>query len=305
VRPELCERLTHLLGERVRFSLPLARLTSFRIGGPADVFAEPDTLDELQALLALLYEESVPVFLLGGGTNVLVSDKGVRGVVVKLGDGFTYVRWQESSEEAAVHVGAANSLGRFVREAVRKGYRGVEFAEGIPGTVGGGLLMNAGAFGGELSEVVVAITGVHCDGRGERLRGEMLGFAYRRTALPSQFVVTEVELRLRRGQTEEVTAIMSKAQQKRQKTQPHGYPNAGSIFKNPPGTYAGRLIEAAGLKGQIHGRAQISQQHANFIVNTGGATAADVRVLMDQIQRTVWEKNNIWLEPEVRLVGDW
>jgi len=305
VQPELCERLTCLLDDRVRFSLPLARHTSFRIGGPADAFAEPDTLEELQTLLVLLHAASVPVFLLGGGTNILVSDKGVRGVVVKLGEGFTYVRWQEAAEDATVHVGAANSLGRFVREAVRKGYRGIEFAEGIPGTVGGGLLMNAGAFGGELSAVVMAITGVHCDGRRERLAGETLGFAYRRTALPAQFVVAEVEFHLLRGQADAIAAVMSKAQQKRQKTQPHGYPNAGSIFKNPPGTYAGRLIESAGLKGHSHGRAQISEQHANFIVNTGGATAADVRVLMEQIQRTVWEKNNIWLEPEVRLVGEW
>ncbi len=196
-------------------------------------------------------------------------------------------------------------MGRFVREAVRKGYRGVEFAEGIPGTVGGGLLMNAGAFGGELSAVVAAITGVHREGRSERLRGEALGFAYRRTGLPPQFAVTEVEFHLMRGHAEEIAAVMSKAQHKRHKTQPHGYPNAGSIFKNPPGTYAGRLIESAGLKGQVQGRAQVSEQHANFIVNTGGASASDVRLLMDQIQRTVWEKNNIWLEPEVRLVGDW
>lgn len=305
MRPELCKRLTNLLGERVRFSFSLARHTSFRIGGPADVFAEPDTLDELQALLALLHTEDVPVFLLGGGTNILVSDKGVRGVVVKLGDGFNDVRWEESPQDATVHVGAANSLGRFVREAVRRGYRGVEFAEGIPGTVGGGLLMNAGAFGGELSAVVMAITGVHRDGRTERLRGEALGFAYRQTGLPSQFVVTAVEFHLRRGQADEIAAVMSKAQNKRQKTQPHGYPNAGSIFKNPPGTYAGRLIESAGLKGQTQGRAQVSEQHANFIVNTGGASATDVRVLMDQIQRTVWGKNNIWLEPEIKLVGDW
>lgn len=305
MRPELCERMTNLLGERVRFSFSLARHTSFRIGGPADAFAEPDTLDELQTLLAWLHEESVPVFLLGGGTNILMSDKGVRGVVVKLGDGFNYVRWAESATDATVHVGAANSLGRFVREAVRKGYRGVEFAEGIPGTVGGGLLMNAGAFGGELSVVVVAITGVHRDGRSERLPGAALGFAYRRTAFPSQFVVTEVEFHLVRGQAEEIATLMSTAQHKRQKTQPHGYPNAGSIFKNPPGTYAGRLIEAAGLKGCAQGRAQVSAQHANFIVNTGGASATEVRLLMDQIQRTVWEKNHIWLELEIRLVGDW
>lgn len=305
MRPELGERLVQLLGERVQFSFVLARHTSFRIGGPADAFAEPTTLAELQALIALLHAESIPMFVLGSGTNILVSDKGVRGVVVKLGDGFLYSRWAESDEGATVHVGAANTLGRFVREAVRKGYRGVEFAEGIPGTVGGGLLMNAGAFGGELSAVVVAITGVHHDGRCERLLGETLGFAYRRTALPSQFVVTEVEFRLMRGCGEEIAAKMKTAQQKRHKTQPHGFPNAGSIFKNPSGTYAGRLIESVGLKGHRHGYAQVSEQHANFIVNTGGASAADVRGLMDQIQQTVWEKTNIWLEPEVRLIGDW
>ena len=305
MRPELRERLLGLFGDRVRFAVPLARHTSFRIGGPADVLAEPETLDELQALMTLCHEESVPVFLLGGGTNLLVSDKGVRGVVIKLGDGFNYVRWMESGDEANVAVGAAHSLGRFVREAVRKGYRGVEFAEGIPGLVGGGLLMNAGAFGGELSAVVVAITGVHGDGRRARLLGQELGFAYRRTALPAQLVVTEVEFRLVHGQHEEILAVMRKAQQQRQKTQPHGYPNAGSIFKNPPGTYAGRLIEAAGLKGSLEGRAQISEHHANFIVNTGGANAADVKRLIEQVQRTIWEKNSIWLEPEVRLVGEW
>jgi UDP-N-acetylmuramate dehydrogenase len=289
----------------VQFSFALARHTSFRIGGPADAFAEPATLAELQALMAVLHAESVPMFLLGGGTNILVSDKGVRGVVVKLGEGFHYCEWKESEAGATVYVGAANSLGRFVREAVRKGYHGVEFAEGIPGTVGGGLLMNAGAFGGELSAVVMAITGVHRDGSCARLVGEELGFAYRRTALPPQFVVTEVEFNLLRGCAEEIAAKMAIAQQKRHKTQPHGFPNAGSVFKNPPGTHAGRLIESVGLKGYRYGHAQISEHHANFIVNTGGASAADVRVLMDQIQQTVWEKTHIWLEPEVRLVGEW
>lgn len=305
MRLELGARLTAVLGERVRFALPLARYTSFRIGGPADALAEPDTLEELQTLLALLNTESIPFFLLGGGTNILVSDKGVRGVVIKLGEGFNYASWEEQEDVASVRVGAANSLGRFVREAVRKGYAGVEFAEGIPGSVGGGLLMNAGAFGGELSAVVETITGVHRDGSVVCLAGETLGFAYRRTALPPQFVITEIRFRLKRGSEEEIRAAMLRAQRKRQQTQPHGYPNAGSIFKNPPGTYAGRLIEATGLKGRAQGRARVSEQHANFIVNTGGASAADVKLLMEQIQRTVWEKNQVWLEPEVRLVGEW
>lgn len=305
MHPELREQLVRLLGERIRFAFPLARYTSFRIGGPADAFAEPTTLEELRTLLAILHAEGVPFFLLGGGTNILISDRGVRGVVIKLGDGFNYASWKEQEDGAGVHVGAAHSLGRFVREAVRQGYHGVEFAEGIPGSVGGGLLMNAGAFGSELSRVVSAITGVHREGQILRLTGEEVGFAYRRTALPPQCVVAEVEFHLQRGELAEITAAMERAQRKRQQTQPHGYPNAGSIFKNPPGAYAGRLIEVAGLKGREHGKARISEQHANFIVNTGGASAADVKSLMEQAQLAVWEKNQVWLEPEVRFVGEW
>jgi len=305
VRADLQEQLTSLLGERVRVAVPLARHTSFRVGGPADIFVEPNSMEELQTLIALLHQESIPYFLLGGGTNILVSDKGVRGVVLKLGDGFNYACWEERGETAQAKVGAARPLGRFVREAVSRGYEGMEFAEGIPGSVGGGLLMNAGAFGGELSHVVEAISGVSQDGNPICLPGEDLGFAYRRTALPPGFIITEIEFRLRHGQQERMREAMQRAQNKRQRTQPHGYPNAGSIFKNPPGTYAGRLIEAAGLKGLSVGCARVSEQHANFIVNTGGAQASEVKQLMEQIQQLVWEQNRVWLEPEVRLVGEW
>lgn len=305
MQAELQERLISLLGERVRFAVPLARHTSFRVGGPADVFAAPDNLQELQTLVALLRQESIPCFLLGGGTNILVSDKGVRGVVLKLGEGFNYACWEEGEETAQAKAGASRSLGRFVREAIGKGYGGMEFAEGIPGSVGGGLLMNAGGFGGELSHVVEAISGVCQDGNLMHLPGEVLGFAYRCTDLPPGFIITEIEFRLRRGQQEHMHEAMRRAQHKRQHTQPHGHPNAGSIFKNPPGTYAGRLIEAAGLKGLAVGCARVSEQHANFIVNTGGARATEVKQLMEQIQYLVWEKNRVWLEPEVRLVGEW
>jgi UDP-N-acetylmuramate dehydrogenase len=305
MRVELKERLTNLLGEGVRFAVPLARHTSFRIGGPADVLAQPNSPREIKALVALLYAEAIPFFLLGGGTNILVSDKGVRGIVIKLGEGFNYVHWQATEEAARVAVGAARTLGRFVREAVAKGYGGVEFAEGIPGSVGGGLLMNAGAFGGELSRVVTAITGVCRDGSLVCVAKDQLGFAYRRTALPPGLIVMEVAFCLRRERPEILATAMSNAQRKRQQTQPHGYPNAGSIFKNPPGAYAGRLIEAAGLKGLSQGRAQVSEHHANFIVNTGGATATEVHQLMQQIQQVVWDKYQVWLEPEIHLVGEW
>jgi UDP-N-acetylmuramate dehydrogenase len=165
--------------------------------------------------------------------------------------------------------------------------------------------MNAGAFGGELSRVVAAIAGVYLDGTHARLPGDSLGFAYRQTALPPGLSVTEIEFRLRQERPEVVAAAMLDAQRRRQQTQPHGYPNAGSIFKNPPGAYAGRLIEAAGLKGLAWGGARVSEKHANFIVNTGRARASEVRQLMEHVQQVVWEKSRVWLEPEIRLVGEW
>jgi UDP-N-acetylmuramate dehydrogenase len=305
MRTELTTRLYTLLGERVRFSVSLARYTSFRIGGPADVFVEPETLEELRIVMTILHQGELPVFVLGGGTNILVSDRGVRGVVIKLGGGFNYAHWNEGVGAAQVKIGAARSLGRFVREAVVKGYGGIEFAEGIPGSVGGGLLMNAGAFGGELSRVVEAITGVSSDGTVVCRHREELRFTYRATALPRGFVIAEIEFCLWEEMRTNLVAAMENARQKRRRTQPHGYPNAGSIFKNPPGNYAGQLIEAAGLKGLGQGQVQVSEKHANFIVNRGGATAVEVRQLMERVQQTVSEKTRIWLEPEIRLVGEW
>ena len=305
MHPELRERFSALLGERMRFATPLARYTSFRIGGPAEALAVFDSVLELQAFLRMFHEKGVPYFLLGGGTNVLVSDNGVRGVVIRLGEGFSLQQWEETGNEALVRVGAARPLGRFVRDAVAKGYGGVEFAEGIPGSVGGGLLMNAGAFGGELSRIVKVVSGVQPNGEALRVPGDAVGFAYRHTALPEGFIVTEVEFQLRRDNPERLMEKMRQAQRKRQATQPHGYPNAGSIFKNPPDAPAGKLIEAAGLKGASCGRAQISEQHANFIVNKGGATATEVKQLMEWVQQVIWEKDQVRLEPEVRLVGEW
>ncbi|MCS6926677.1 MAG: UDP-N-acetylmuramate dehydrogenase [Candidatus Binatia bacterium] len=305
MRSELRQSLYALVAGRVRFGVPLSRYTSFRIGGPADAFVEPQSVAELQALVSLLRREAIPYFVLGGGTNILVSDKGVRGVVIRLGAGFNYTRWGAEGERGHVRVGAARPLGRFVREAVARGYGGVEFAEGIPGSVGGGLLMNAGAFGGELGRVVERIVGVSPGGECWELSREELGFAYRRTALPEGFIVTEVHFSLWPVPQAHLQMAMEQAQRRRQQTQPYGYPNAGSIFKNPPGAHAGRLIEAAGLKGLTVGRAQVSEKHANFIVNIGGATASEVRQLAEQVRQVVWERMRVWLEPEIRFVGEW
>ncbi len=308
VQTELKTQLRRALGSCVRFDVDLAGYTSFRIGGPADIFVEPNTPAELQTLMRIVTEHGAPCFILGGGTNVLVSDKGVRGVVIRFGRGFDYSEWSVRPEQksvAQVRVGAGRSLGRFVREAARKGYGGVEFAEGIPGRVGGGLLMNAGAFGGELSEVVEAIAGLTHSGQYVRLAGASIGFAYRGTVLPSKFIVSEVVFRLPQKPQASITALMQQAREKRTRNQPHGYPNAGSIFKNPPGRYAGRMIEAVGCKGSRQGQAQVSEQHANFIVNAGDATATQVWRLVEHVQRQVWQEQQVWLEPEVRRVGEW
>jgi len=285
---------------------PLARHTSMRVGGPADLFCEVQSERSLALLLHSAHERGLPVFLLGGGTNLVVSDRGIRGLTLKLGRGFAGVEWRDSEDGAVlVTAGAAANFKRLVVETIERGLTGLEFGEGIPGTVGGGVLMNAGAFGGQIADVVLALRGVRRDGTLARLPREELDFAYRRLDLPPGFVVTALEMRLRPGEADVIAARVADAKGKRGRRQPLGLPNAGSIFKNPPGGFAGRLIEECGLKGERIGAAQISPQHANFIVNTGGATAADVRALMDLARSTVLERHGVALEPEVRLVGEW
>jgi len=305
-RPDLLDALRARLGARTRPAEPLARHTSFRIGGPADVLAIPDTPEELAHVLRVAADAGARVVLLGGGSNILVGDGGMRGVVVKLGRGFRRVDWMPSDGGASMRAGAAVQLGRLARDAVARGLAGLEYAEGIPGTVGGALFMNAGAYGGEVAETVEAVEGL--DGRtGEprAIDGGTLGFRYRRAELPHAFVVTAVRFRLRRDADGDAATRLDAVRARRVASQPQGRANAGSVFKNPPGDHAGRLIEAAGLKGMRAGRARISEQHANVIVNEGGARAADVKALMDLAQRVVWERNGVWLEPEVQLVGSW
>jgi UDP-N-acetylmuramate dehydrogenase len=297
----LARALAAAVPDRVREREPLARHTSFRIGGPADVLVVPDTAAELGQIVRLAGEAGVPLTLVGGGSNMLVGDGGIRGVVVKLGRGFRRVVWGEGHVEA----GAAVQIGRLARAAGERGLAGLEYAEGIPGTVGGAFFMNAGAYGGEVAAAVDEVDGVTADGAVRRLGRDALAFAYRRTALPAAFVVTAVRFRLRPDAPEAVRARMEDARRRRTSSQPHGAANAGSIFKNPPGDFAGRLVEAAGMKGARVGGARVSQEHANFIVNDGAARAADVQALMQQAQRVVWERSGVWLEPEVRLVGSW
>ena len=292
-------------GVRVQRDEPLARHTSFRIGGPADLFVEALSVREVETVLQACVARPLPAFFLGGGTNLLVSDRGVRGLVLKLGKPFDFVEWELDDAGGALRVGAAVPFKRLVMQAVAAGLAGLEFGEGIPGTIGGGLLMNAGAFGGEIGRVVTAIEAVDERGDPVVMEREQLGFAYRRLTLPGRVVVTAVRLRLARGNPATLAATVADAKARRDRHQPKGHPNAGSVFKNPPGAHAGRLIEGAGLKGARLGDAVFSERHANFIVNLGRARAMDVKGLMDLATKVVWRRLGVALEAEVRLVGDW
>jgi UDP-N-acetylmuramate dehydrogenase len=288
-------------GARIRAAMPLAELTSFRIGGPADLFVAVEDESELMHAKAAAYRASVPCFCLGAGTNLLVSDRGMRGLVVRLGDGFGKIK----IDGTRVVAGAGAAFGTLVQTVVDRGLEGLEFGEGIPGSVGGGLVMNAGAFGGEIAKVVTLVHGVTEAGEAIALTKDDVKFAYRRTQLPNHFVITRVDFELAHGDRERLATRVAELKSKRAARQPRGVPNAGSIFKNPPGNFAGKLLEGAGLKGTRLGGAAFSDQHANFIVNLGGAQAAEVRALIEMARNKVKEQSGVWLEPEVRLVGDW
>jgi len=295
------DQLRARFGPRLRAAMPLAELTSFRIGGPADLFVTVEDETELMCAKAAAYRARVPCFCLGAGTNLLVSDRGMRGLVVRLGDGFGKIE----IDGVKVVAGAAAAFGALVQAVVDRGLEGLEFGEGIPGTVGGGLVMNAGAFGGEIARVVTLVHGVTVAGEAIALTRDEVKFAYRRTELPPHFIITCVDFELARGDRAQLMGRVAEIRAKRALRQPGGVPNAGSIFKNPPGNFAGRLLEGAGLKGTRLGGAAFSDKHANFIVNLGGAQAAEVRALIEMARNKVREQSGVWLEPEVKLVGDW
>jgi len=297
--------MQHELGSCVRFDEPLRRHTSFRIGGPADAWVDASTHEDIRKVQLLARRFDLPLWVLGGGTNVLVSDRGVRGVVLHLGRSLASLEWHPNGNGTHVRCGAAVPFKKLVLATIDRALTGLEFAEGIPGTVGGGLLMNAGAFGGEISHAVTHMEGVDGDGESRSVPRSELHFAYRSFDLPPGFVITHVRFHLSPGDPQAIRARRDDAKRRREQHQPLGFPNAGSVFKNPAGKFAGRLLEAAGLKGLRHGGAMISPEHANFIVNVGGAQAADVVALMDEAKRRVREAHGIELHAEIKLIGDW
>jgi len=301
----LARELKEIPGLRVKLAEPLARYASMKIGGPADYFIEVESGAALAQLLPLLKRHRTPICFLGNGSNVLISDRGVRGAVIRLAGDFKRAEWKEEGEAVWLEVGAACALTQLVREAARKGYAGLEFAEGIPGTVGGALVMNAGAYGSEFEKIVDGVEGIDSEGQMIRYSRKEMTFTYRDSHWPAGAVVTRVRMRLRKEEAAQVSSKVRALVAKRKSSQPSGYPNSGSMFRNPPGDFAGRLIEAAGLKGKRIGQAQISERHANFIVNLGGAKAEDVRRLMDLARAEVKKQFAVDLAAEVRRLGEW
>ncbi|MBQ2634640.1 MAG: UDP-N-acetylmuramate dehydrogenase [Oscillospiraceae bacterium] len=287
-----------LPGLRLLEGEPMAAHCSFRIGGPAALFAEPSDEAELLALLAALRERGVRPLLLGKGTNVLVADAGVPGVVVHIGEALGAVRVAGTRMEA----GAGVALSVLAQRAREHSLTGLEFAHGIPGSLGGAVVMNAGAYDGEMKDVVVSVR--YLDGEGTLRETEDMGFAYRRSRFSDgQSVVLSAVLQLREGDGEAVAARMRELGERRRSKQPLDRPSAGSTFKRPARGYAAALIEGAGLKGLSVGGAQVSEKHAGFVINTGNASCADVLALMELVRARVLEKYGVELEPEVRIVG--
>lgn len=293
--------LVRALCERVRFEVPMSRLTSLRVGGPADAVAAPASREELAALLRICAEHRLPCQPLGAGFNTLALDGPLEGVVVQL----SHFRRVEERPGGAVRAEAGASHAQVQRLCVQRGLSGLEFTAGIPGTVGGWVAMNAGIPGRELVDVVLELEVMRPTGTGIRhhsARG--LHFRYRalRGLAPGSIVVSAL-LRVTPADPARVRAEVERLLARRAATQPLTVPSCGSVFKNPPGDFAGRLIEAVGLKGHRIGGAQISPLHANFIANTGGATASDVMALIREAQRRVEQSSGARLEREVRIVG--
>lgn len=291
----------------VRRNEPMREHTSFRIGGNADVMVRPADRQDLLVLLSELRRRATPYVILGGGTNLLVRDGGFRGVVISLDRLSTLSVAREyrslGGAFAVVQVEAGVPLPKLLHFAVERGLAGLEFSVGIPGTVGGAICMNAGTAQGEIGDLVDAVTLITADGELVIRQREEMGFAYRESAVEAGQVVVEAKIILRLGDREQIKARIKELMDKRKAIQPWGLPNAGSIFRNPQDVAAGKLIETAGLKGLIVGRAQVSEKHANFIVNLGDATAADVLRLMQIVQDRVLEVHRVRLEPEIKVIG--
>lgn len=298
---EFYDKLEKIVSSEAIFEKePMSKHTTFRIGGPADIFLTPKVSQVLD-VLKLAKEEHVPVTVIGNGSNLLVADKGIRGLVISFGKEAEEIQ----IEGTRMTVAAGTILAKVAAEAARNSLTGLEFAAGIPGSLGGAIVMNAGAYGGEMKDVVIGAKVLTPEGEIKELTKEELEFAYRHSCIPEkEYIVLEATLELTPGEEEKIREIMNDFKNRRIEKQPLEYPSAGSTFKRPEGYFAGKLIQDAGLRGYRVGGAQVSEKHCGFVINTGDATANDVRQLMEDVKRIVFDKYQVKLEPEVKMLGE-
>jgi UDP-N-acetylmuramate dehydrogenase len=289
-----------LIKGKVLFDAPMRQFTSMKVGGSADSLFFPRNVDELKKVVRYARRKKIPLLVLGKGTNLVVRDKGVRGWVINLTQGMKKIR----KDGEVVEAEAGLPLRRLVKFSIQKALTGLEPFSGIPGTVGGGVAMNAGAWGAELKDVLLSVTLMREDGEIVERSRSRLRFSYRGLVIPSSWIILKGRFRLKKGKKEEILERVKSYSEMRKKKQPLDYPSAGSIFKNPKEGAAGKWIEEAGLKGVRIGQAMVSDRHANFIINLGRAKAEEVICLMEIVEKKVYEEKGISLEREVKVVGE-
>lgn len=301
VESEMLEILQKLVGtEQVWAQEPMKKHTTFRVGGCARYLVEPGDVQQLSAVVNACREQKVPYYVVGNGSNLLVSDAGYNGVIIHLFKNMSEIRTE--GNHMILQAGAL--LARAARTACREGLSGLEFASGIPGTVGGALVMNAGAYGGEMKDVVSRVTVLTSEGESREYTKEQMAFGYRRSRLTEEAgIVLETEFTLHPGRTEEIQARMEELKEKRVLKQPLEYASAGSTFKRPEGHFAGKLIEDAGLRGFRIGDAQVSEKHCGFVINRGNASASEIAEVIRQVQDRVYAHSGVRLQTEVKFLG--
>ena len=298
----IVEKFNNLLGEeKVKVNEPMNRHTTFRIGGPADCFLVPSSPEEVREIIKICREDAVPYFILGNGSNLLVSDEGYRGVIIQLYRNYGNI----SVEGNMIRANAGALLSQIASAAKNASLTGFEFAGGIPGTLGGAVVMNAGAYGGEMKDVLKEVTVMTGEGEILTLPAEKLEMGYRTSVVKTNgYLVLSAVLALEEGDQEAIKARMKELTEQRVSKQPLEYPSAGSTFKRPEGYFAGKLIMDAGLRGYQTGGAQVAEKHCGFVINKENATASDVCKLMKDVQDKVKEQFGVTLEPEVKFLGD-
>lgn len=298
VYKRLCEALPE---ERILINEPMKKHTTFRIGGPADYFTVPSTWEETEKVIAVCKEMQIPYYIIGNGSNLLVSDQGYRGVIIQLYRDMSQVEVKDNM----ICAQAGASLARIAGAALEAGLTGFEFAAGIPGTLGGACVMNAGAYGGEMKDVLVRVTVLDEEDKIRVIEKENLELGYRTSIIAKKgYTVLGAEIELQKGEKDAIQEYMNELKEKRVTKQPLEYPSAGSTFKRPEGYFAGKLVQDAGLRGFRVGDAMVSEKHCGFVINAGDATAAQVDELMKQVSAKVKEQFGVTLEPEVKRLGE-